>query len=215
MINNGSAVKPGWFFRNIANFITILRIPICLVLFWVIIYHRDCTPTILLLVTGALLTDFFDGKTARYLNIVSAFGGAMDRLADKIFLVDMFVFLILDGRIHISLKIITMSTAVVETALLVYWFMGIRKRIDVSTVKPIGKYGPGQIKMFLVSVAILLCLLNIVVEERWGQEYHLYATIFLNLMFAVSFIFAVKSFLSHRAKYNSHLSQLLAGKRQP
>jgi len=199
-----------WVFRNLANFVTALRFPFCFVLFWVVVCHPDRTITILSLVTGALLTDFFDGKTARYFKIVSALGGAMDRLADKLLLADMFIFLIRDGRIHLSLKIITVHIAVVETALLVYWLLGARKKMDVSTVKKIGKYGPGQVKMFLVSVAILLCLLNLVVEERWGAEYHFWATVFLNIMFLVSLFFAVKSVLAHRARYLFHLQKTSA-----
>lgn len=198
-------VKSSWFFRNLANFITFLGFPLCFVLWWVVLYHRDWTIRILLLVAGVFLTDFFDGKTARYLKIVSAFGGAADRLRDKLLLGIVFLFLILDERIHFSLKIITVHLAVVETALLVMWLMGVKKRMDVSTIKSTNKYGHGQIKMFLLSIAILLLCLNLIVEERWGPGYHFSATIVLDTMFVVSFFFAVKSFLGHKAKYRMQL----------
>lgn len=210
-MDNVSSEKVNWFFRNLANFITLLGFPLCFILAWVVMVHRDWTVTTLLLVTGVLLTDFLDGKVARYFKVVSEFGGAADRLRDKLFLGIMFVFLILDGRIHFSLKMITISVAVVETALLVYWCMGIIKKMDVSTPKSTGGYGPGQIKMFLLSCAILLLCLNLIVEEKWGQKYHFWATIFLNVMFVVSLFFAVKSFLANRAKYHKQLSQLLSG----
>ncbi len=190
--------KPSWLFRNAANFITLMGFPLCIVLLWVIVVHRDWTMTIFLLVTGVILTDWFDGITARYISGTSKFGGAIDRLRDKLLLGIMFLFLILDGRIHLSLKIITVPLAVIEMALLVYWFMGVRRKMDVSTNKSINKYGHGQIKM-------LLCLSNIIVEEHWGQKYHLFSTIFLNLMFAISLFFAVKSFLGNRAKYRRQL----------
>ena len=157
------------------------------------------------MVTGAVITDFLDGFLARSLKIVSKFGGAADRLGDKILLGIVFLFLILDERIHITLKIITVPLVVVETALLVIWFMGVKRKMDVSTTKSTGKYGPGQIKMALMSAAILFCLANLVVEERWGPKYNLYATIAINLIFAISFFFAIKSYIGHRAKYRSQL----------
>jgi phosphatidylglycerophosphate synthase len=202
---NDELKEKSWLYRNIANMITLLGFPLCFILLWIVIYHREWTIRMLLLVTLVFVTDFLDGFVARRLRIVSKFGGAADRLRDKLLLGIMFVFLILDGRIHISMKIITMNLAVVETALLVIWFMGLRKKMDVSTIKSTdkNKYGHGQIKMFLLSIAIFLLCINLIVEERWGQEYHLWATIFLNSMFIFSLFFAVKSFLGHRAKYNS------------
>ena len=188
-----------WFFRNAANMITLLGFPLCSVLLWVVCTHREWTWTILALVTAVLLTDFFDGIVARYLKVVSKFGAAADRLRDKLLLGVVFLFLILDGRIHITLKIITIPMAVVETSLLVLWFMGVRKNIDVSA----GQFG--KIKMFLMSIAILLLCLNLIIEERWGQGYHIWATTLLNLMFLVSLIFAVKSFIVHRIKYRKQL----------
>jgi phosphatidylglycerophosphate synthase len=204
-MENMSGMKFNWFWRNLANSITLLGFPLCFALAWVVASHRNWTGTILLLVTGVLLTDFLDGKMARYFKIVSKFGGAADRLRDKVFLGIMFVFLILDGRINFSLKVITVSVAVVETALLIYWCLGVMKKMDVSTPKSIGGYGPGQIKMFLLSCAILLLCLNLIVEERWGQKYHFWAAIFLNALFVVSLVFAVKSFLSNWAKYRAQL----------
>ncbi len=196
-----------WFFRNLANIVTLSAFPLCFVLLWVIISHRDQTVTILILVTSVFLTDFFDGKIARNISGTSKFGGAADRLRDKLLLGIMFLFLILDGRIHLSLKIITVPLAVVETALLVYWFIGLKKKMDVSTVKSsMSRFGHGQIKMFLLSIAILLCLLNIIIEERWGLGYHLWSTFFLNSIFLVSLFYAVKSFISHRIKYSRHVS---------
>jgi len=200
----------GWFYRNCANIVTMLRFPICFVLLWVVIYHREWTSLILLLVTGACFTDWLDGCLAKGLKITSRFGAAADRLGDKLLLGIMFLFLILDGRIHITLKIITVPMAVLETMLLLIWFMGVKRKMDVATVKSTGKYGPGQIKMGLMSAGILFCLVNLTVEESWGPGYNLYATTLINIMFAISLFFAVKSYIAHKAKYRLQSSQLSA-----
>jgi len=189
-----------WFRLNLANIITLSAFPLCIALLWVVIVHRDWTKVILGLLLGIFLTDFLDGKVARYLKIVGSFGSAADRLRDKLVLGIMFLFLILDERIHISLKIVTIPIAVLETILLILWFMGVQRKLDVSA----GKYG--KIKMFLISIALLLCIMNLVVEERWGVGYHLWATSVLNVMFVVSIFFAVRSFLGHRTQYLKQLS---------
>jgi phosphatidylglycerophosphate synthase len=200
---SSASQERGFFYRNTANLVTWTRIALCILLLWPIIWHKEWVLTVIFpLMAVAGLTDKLDGLLARKLGIVSRFGGALDRLADKLFLADVFVFLISDGRIHISQKAIVVPLAVVETMLLVYWFLGLKKKMDVSAVKPKIGYGPGQIKMFLLSVATLLVLLNIVVEEYWGRGYHLWATVLLNIMFAVSLFFAVKSFIAHRIKYH-------------
>jgi len=195
-----------WFFRNLANLITLTGFPMCFVLLWVVVLHRERTLTMLLLVTGVLLTDLFDGLVARYFGTASDLGGALDRLRDKLLLGIVFLFLILDGRIHLTLKMITVPLAVVETALLVYWFKGVRRKLDVSAG------GWGKRKMNLLVAGILLCLLNIIVEERWGPEYNLISTIVLNALFVVSLFFGVKSFLGHKADYLKKLSAKLEGK---
>ena len=194
--------KSSWVVRNCnaANLITLAGVVLCFVLLWVIAIHKEWTLTMLFLVVGVVVSDLIDGPVARHYGTVSDFGGALDRLRDKLLLGIMFLFLILDGRVHITLKIITVPMAVVETALLVYWFKGVRRKMNVSA----GVWG--KVKMDLLSAGILLCLLNIIVEERWGSRYHLYATIALNLLFAFSLFFGVKSFLGHKAKYRKQLS---------
>jgi len=195
--------KPNWLARNAANMITLSAFPICFVLLWVVIVHRNWTLTILFLVTAIFLTDFFDGRVARYFKTISSFGAAADRLRDKLVMGIMFAFLLLDGRIHITLKVLTVPLAVVEIALLMIWFAEVKKKTDASAGRS------GKIKMFLMSAATLLMLLNLIIEERWGQEYHLLATVFLDSLFLISLFFAVKSYLGHRAKHRAQLSAQL------
>lgn len=194
-----------WFLRNRANFISWARILLCAFLLWPIFCHPEWLLTVIFpLMVIAASTDKLDGFLARRWGIVSELGGMLDRIGDKCFALDVCAFLIADGRINISLKILSVPVAVIETALSVYLFNGVKKGMDVSTIKVKGKYGPGQIKMFLLSIASNLCLLNIIVEEHFGNGYHVWATVFLNLMFASSIYFGVKSFLSHHAKNRAY-----------
>lgn len=200
-MNNEVSKEHSWLYRNIANFVTALRFPISAYFIYVAVRHREQVCLLLCLFGGACLTDWLDGFLATLLGIKSRIGGAMDRGADKLLLVGMFLFLILDERVHLSLKIITFPLAAVETGLLVYLLMGIKQKIDVSTVKSKSRYGPGQIKMALLCAAMFVCLLNIIVQEHWGKAYDHWATILLNfLMLALALWFGVKSFLAHRAK---------------
>ena len=104
-----------WFFRNIANIVTLLGLKLCFWLLWLVIFHRDWILSIFFLVGGILLTDLLDGSLARGLKIVSAFGGAMDRLRDKLLLGIVFFFLLSDQGVDLGVKIIIIVLLVLET----------------------------------------------------------------------------------------------------
>jgi len=69
--------------KKFVNFLTLLRIIATLVL--PIIWHIFDSWTILVFVSGILLTDFFDGFLARTFHVQSLFGSIADSVADKIF----------------------------------------------------------------------------------------------------------------------------------
>lgn len=203
-MENSLNVKTSWLHRNAANIVTGLRFPLCAVLFWVIVAHTSCRWTIFSLFFAACATDWIDGWIANRLKIVSKIGGALDRLADKFLLANLFLFLILDGQVHISLKVIAVPASVVEALLLIYWYKGLKNKMDVSTVKAKEGFGPGQIKMFALCVVYMLILLNLIVEPGLGATYSLCANIALNIMFAICLYYGVMSFLSHRKRHNAH-----------
>lgn len=184
----------GFVRRNLANIITLLGFPICFFLLWVVVAHREWMVTILLLVMGVYVTDFADGITARSLKIVSKFGGAVDRLRDKMLLGIMFYFILTDQRVDLWLKVATVPMAFIETLLLAIWYMGVRKKLNVSA----SWYG--QWKMFIMSGGILLCLINIL----WTGGSFLLVPILL-FLFLVACVFGVMSFVTHVSKYRSQL----------
>jgi len=198
-------VKRGWFLRNLANLITSVGVALCVVLLWVIICHPERIDWILYLLSLIFVTDYLDGKAARRFG-ESYLGGALDRLRDKFAIFNVVLFLIRDGRVHLSFKIVSVPVAVIEAALIFYMVKEWRKKVDASTVKSANKRGPGQIKMFLQSAAMFLCIANVIVEPHMGQTYHICATIILNVLFAFAIFFAVKSFISHRNRCNKQMS---------
>ena len=192
--------KQNWFFCNLANFITAFGLVLSLILVWVVFFHREWTVAIFFLVAGVLSTDFLDGTIARYFNIISKLGSALDRLRDKIFQLTMFLFFVFDPRVDSKLKIAVYPLIIIEILLLTIWFLGVRKKLNVSA----GIWG--KAKMFLVSVGIMACPAIIIAKEH-GLRVPFFATHLLFLIFVASFCLAVMSFKKHLAKYREQVVQ--------
>ena len=197
-MNREQNTKPNWFFRNLANLITIIGLKLSFALLWVVVFHRGWTVTIFLLVAGVLLTDFLDGSVARYFGIISKLGAAMDRLRDKIFQLTMFSFFVMDPRVDPWLKVAVYPLIVIEMLLLAIWFLEVRRKTDASA----GIWG--KAKMFLVSIGILACPAIIIAKEH-GLKVPFFTTHVLFMVFAVSFCLAAMSFKKHFTKYREHL----------
>jgi len=91
MLEGANQVRPSLLRRNLANLITLARIPLCFASFacaLVVISSPTASAEwgffgqILLIVTS--LTDYFDGMVARKYNIVSQIGPLADQVMDKI-----------------------------------------------------------------------------------------------------------------------------------
>lgn len=189
----------GWFFRNTANAVTLFGFALCFPLLWLVVGHREKIWTILFLASAVFLTDLLDGKLARRLKIITRFGSAADRLRDKVVLAIMFAFLILDQRVDPWIKGVTCLLVLVEACLLVLWIIGVVKRMDVSAS------WWGKVKMFLMSVGILICLFCLAVEEYWRVKLPFIIIAILCAAFMVSFVLGAKSFTAHVAQYCSQL----------
>ncbi len=188
-------ITSDWCFRNLANAITLLGVSLSLILSWVVFFHREWTIAIFILVSGVLMTDFLDGKVARYFNSISKLGSAMDRLRDKIFQLTMFSFCLLEPRVIIWLKgPVCFLLIAAEILLLTIWYLGVRRGLDVSA----GIWG--KAKMFLVLTGILVCPAIIIAKER-GMSVPFFVTHLLSLIFVVSFGLAVMSFKKHISQY--------------
>jgi CDP-diacylglycerol--glycerol-3-phosphate 3-phosphatidyltransferase len=193
-------MRDNWFYRNVANLVTILRFSLCFVLLWLIFYHREQIWAIFWLAAIGLATDWLDGLLARRLKIVSKFGAAADRLADKFLQLIMFSFFILDQRVDPWVRGITYPLAIIEIGLFIIWAMGVVKKFDVAASKW------GKVKTLLISVGIVVCLGSIVVKEIWKLEQSSFLVPALFIMFAISLFFGAMSLTTHVSKYRSQLS---------
>ena len=190
-MNCESSKEHGWFYRNIANFVTCARFPLCLVVAWLLFAHREKIFTIFLLVALAFSTDWVDGCLARLLGITSRFGATVDRLADKTLQLTMFAFLIWDQQTDRWLRGITVPLAIIEIGLLGVWALEVWRRKNTCASKS------GKVKMFLTSIAIVICLANLIAEEHFGLRSSSVVVPLVVVMFTVSFAFAAKSLKAH------------------
>ena len=181
--------KATWLYRNFANIITSLRIPISLA----IPFAAKNVWLILVLVLLAILTDFIDGKIATAMGTKSKFGGGLDCVVDKFFFFALF-FVLMCLPFPIWLKAMISATATVEFGLLYYWILGITKGMDASTTKIAGRrYGPGQYKMFFICVALVVCLAKLL--------HGIQIDLFDCALWTISIICAVWSLSARRAGY--------------
>jgi len=201
-MNDEFTVNRGWFLRNLANTITIFGILLCAILTGVVCFYPERTDWILELLSGIFATDYLDGKTARRFG-ESRLGAALDRIRDKHAIFNVLIFLIRDGRVHISYKMVSVPMGIIEAALIYYMVKEWRNKIDIATAKVANKRGPGQIKMFLQSATMFLVVANVIVEPQMGYAYHVCATVVLNVLFAFAIFFGAKSFINHRNRCNS------------
>ena len=195
-----SKATASFLYRNVANIITTFGFILSVILFFVVVCHREWIVTIFFLVSGVLITDFLDGTVARQLNIISKFGSAADRLRDKVFQLTMFLFIILDPRVHPWLKFTAYPLIIIEIFLLAIWLLGVKKNLNVSA----GSWG--KAKMFLVSVGILACPAIIIIEQRYGVKVPFVATQMLFAVMTVGFCLALMSFKNHINQYYEQLS---------
>lgn len=83
---------------NIANCVTLSRIPLLFIVVGLMYFRIPFGSTLCFLVyLLAALSDWLDGYLARRCDIVSTFGKFMDALADKVFMVGLFVAILVLG----------------------------------------------------------------------------------------------------------------------
>ncbi|MDR1435157.1 MAG: CDP-diacylglycerol--glycerol-3-phosphate 3-phosphatidyltransferase [Puniceicoccales bacterium] len=83
---------------NIANYVTLSRIPLLFIIVGLMYFRIPFGSTLCFLVyLVAALSDWLDGYLARRCDIVSTFGKFMDALADKVFMVGLFISILVLG----------------------------------------------------------------------------------------------------------------------
>lgn len=184
--------------KNVANIITFLGLLLTIYFIFLLVKKSE---NILLLIFVALLiglTDFLDGKTARMLNIKSNFGGAFDRIRDKIFTCSAFFLLLnfyvptnISYFLAISTIFFVSALVVIEVLLLLTWIIEVSKKISVDAI------GSGKIKMFLQFFIIIAWLICILTEKYFLFPVSYYVLPVINILLFVTVYFGIKSLLGH------------------
>lgn len=146
---------------NLANQLTLLRIPLALGMF-VALMRGDPAGHMaaFVLFLAAVVTDWVDGYVARLTRSISAFGKVADPIADKILVIGALIALLRERQLGIPLwgvfLIIARELAVGGLRILA------SAQGQVAAAQPWGK-----LKMGVQSVSVLAMLAILVARERW------------------------------------------------
>lgn len=193
-----------WFFDNIANGITVLGLVLSV---WLLIIalaapERLWLITFLAAIIG--LSDFIDGKIANYLKTRSFLGSALDRLRDKIFICPTLIILATPywkETFH-SFILAAFTTAMVviialvEFLLLVFWFFGVVKKLDVAA----NQYG--RVKMMLEFGVVMIWLISLAANQSFGLPIVKFSVYLINLLLFVTIYYAIKSLEGYYQRYS-------------
>lgn len=108
---------------TIPNFITLLRIILVPVIFWLLVSEQVLAAFVVFVVAG--ISDAVDGYLAKRFNWESELGAYLDPLADKLLIVSVFLALGVRGDLPSWLVIAAVSRDVlIVAAVLLSWLMG-------------------------------------------------------------------------------------------
>lgn len=190
--------QKNWLYKNSANIITMIGFAICPYLFWVIIFYPQNLALIFCLLTAVYLTDFIDGKVARALNVSSKFGGAIDRLRDKLCAAAVFTLLFMNNNFDF-VRVEAVPVIIVEILLLTLLFIGLAKKVNVSANIF------GKLRMFSFSIITSLCFAIALLDEYCQQKLLSSMHIFFKVMFVVILVFAIGSLTVHWKNFRLQL----------
>ncbi len=105
---------------------------------------------VIILIIIAALTDLFDGKLARYLNVVSDFGAKLDTVSDKVFAIALSLAVIKTNQLMIVIAILEIITAIMN----IYFY---KKNDNVKSLF-IGKVKTTA--LFITIVLVYIAVLN-------------------------------------------------------
>lgn len=198
-----------WLFQNIANAITVFGLILSVWLLVVGITFPENLWLITLLALLIGLTDFFDGKAARYFNINSFLGSCLDRLRDKIFVCPALIILLWYHRAETfkSLFAVTFTATLViviiflECLLLFAWLFAITKKLDIAANQC------SRIKMFLQFIVIMVWLISLTVGKYAEFPVIRFSIYFINVLLVVTVYFSVKSLDDYYQRYKPNNTQ--------
>ncbi len=195
-----------WFFQNLANTVTVFGLIGTFWLLVIVVSNPGQLWLILILAVLIGLTDLIDGLVAKRLKIKSNFGSALDRLRDKIFICPLLIILAwhyLESLNTLSITVSTLTKALVvvivllESLLLITWFIGVIKKLDVSS----NQYG--RIKMFCEFFVVIFWLISLTVKKYFDFSLIHFSIYLIDLIMVVIVYLAIRSLEGYYQKYNN------------
>lgn len=200
--------KRTWLFKNLANIIT--GIGFVFLIFLLVTICVSPRNLFLIAVLTAIIgiTDFFDGKVARRLQIISNFGRAFDRLRDKLFIGSALIFLawiypdgaILPPATAMATEVLTLANLLTEATLLTLWFVSVLKGFDS------GSQNAGKIKMFCQFTAVIVWLVSLAADHYYEYTLFQKTIYFVDFALALSIFFGAQSVNGYCRRYFSQKS---------
>lgn len=196
-------------FQNLANTLTALGLLLAIWLLIIAITYPEHLWLMLLLAGLVGLTDFFDGKIARYLNIESNLGKAFDRLRDKIFVCPTLFILIWhywpSSKESIILSTLTgalvLLIILIEILLFTACIIGVVKKLDV------GSNPYGRAKMFCQFSVVFLWLISLNVEKYLEFPIFKSSIYLIVAILALTVYLAIKSLEGYFRRYTGENSE--------
>ncbi|NTW83933.1 MAG: CDP-alcohol phosphatidyltransferase family protein [Chlorobiaceae bacterium] len=132
---------------NLPNFLSFLRI--ILIPFFLYYFHNGHLTVAIIIMLIAVLSDWFDGRAARWTNDVSEMGKILDPLADKLCLASVAVYFFWIGQLPLWFVI----SAVLRDALIFAGaaYVKVRHSVVTTSLWP-GKWAVGFVSMMFISM---------------------------------------------------------------
>lgn len=155
-------VRHGWWFRQLPNLITLVRIALVPLVLWLLLAHWDSVTGRLLALIAFVLaaaTDGLDGGLARKFSIESSLGKLLDPIADKFLLGGTLVALSFLGAVNWWVTVLILCR---ELGITVYRLIVARRRVIPASAG-------GKFKTVLQIVVLALVILPLeAVVQGWN-----------------------------------------------
>ena len=189
------------FASNLANAITAGSLIITVFLVVLLVLDSDRIGMILILSGLIGFADLLDGFLARKFRIESDFGRILDPVRDKIFIISLAVFLIINLRkmalgSHLFFTFFLGAVALILEVLIAS--LALRFYFKRALVLP---NKAGKIKMGLLCAVVLLGLLSVYFERELNLAVLNKSIFLIDFLLMLAIVFSVKSIIGYWQKY--------------
>lgn len=186
--------RKSWFKQNLANIVTSVRLICSFSIIFLGINRPEMVVAMFWLILVAAVSDLLDGRIARSQNIVSTFGGFLDRLADKLFICSIIIIIIWRywpvNNMHPLVKTVTegigATLILLELILILSSIVGIAYKLSIAANQF------GKRKMVIESAAVIFWFLAMILDRLYWFDMRA-AIIIVDFLLIVAVFYAVKS----------------------